>query len=196
MGVKVVGVIGPTDLKKLSFLLGKPLEFLVDRASQVGKILAENRCELLVNAEDGSLLFEVAKAYKEHGGKKLAILIPRRGNPWPLAQTSAHRAIADEIVEVADWFRANHAVVSRPSIVVCMGLSAGTLSELAYIKWDNQFQRGNLQKLVIIRELMREQKLLPEIAINIAPLVEYIDGVQELDQVLKKAECNKEPAPV
>lgn len=192
--MKTVGIIGPTDLGKLSFLLAKPREFLLEKAAQVGKLLAENNCELLVNAEDGSLLFWVAKAYKEHGGKKLIILTPRRGSPWPIAETSAHRAIADEVVEVADWFRANHAVVSRPSLVVCMGLSAGTFSELAYIKWDDQFHRGNLKKLVVIQELIREKELPPELAINIAPLVEYINVVEELDQVLQKAQCNKEPS--
>lgn len=189
-----VGIIGPTDLRKFSFLLGKPLEFLVERAVRVGEILAENGCKLLANSEDGSMVFEVACAYKKHGGTEFILVTPRRPTPWPLAETNASRAVADSIEEFQDWYRANHAVVSRPTIVVCVGLSAGTLSELAYIKWDDQFQRGSLQKLVIIRELMREEELLPELAINIAPLVEYIGVVEELDQVLKKAQCNKEPS--
>ena len=194
--MKTIGIIGPTDLTKLSFLLGKPLDFLLERAALAGEILAKNGCQLLVNAEDGSLLFEVAKAYKEHGGKWLVIFTPRRGSPWPVAETGAHRAIADEVQEVADWFRANHAVVSQPSLVVCMGLSAGTFSELAYIKWDDQFRRGNLQKLVAILELLRGGELPPELAINIAPLVEYITVVEELDQVLKKTQCDKESSSV
>lgn len=194
MGAKDVGVIGPTDLKKLSFLLGKPLDFLLAKADQVGEILSENGCKLLANAEDGSMVFEVARAYKKHGGKEFVMLTPRRGRPWPLAETSASREIADDVMELPDWYQANHAVVSLPTIVVCVGLSAGTLSELAYIKWDDQFQRGKLQKLVIIRELMREEELLPEIAINIASLVEYIDTVEELDQVLGKTQCDKEPS--
>lgn len=188
--MKAVGVIGPTDLGKLCFLLEKPLEFVLERAALVGRILAENNCEVLVNA-DGGMLSEVAKSYKEHGGRKLIVLVPRRAGPWPIDHTDLHTEIADEVVQLADWFRVNYAVVSRPSLVVCVGLSAGAFSELSYIKWDDQFQKGNLKKLVVIRELVRQREIPPELAINIASLVEYLDTVEELDQVLKRIQCKE-----
>lgn len=188
--MKAVGVIGPTDLGKLCFLLEKPLEFVLERAALIGRILAENDCEVLVNA-DGGMLAAVAKSYKDHDGRKLVVLVPRRAGPWPIDHTVPYTEIADEVMQLADWFRTNRAVVSLPTLVVCVGLSAGTFSELSYIKWDDQHQKGNLEKLVVIQELVRGGVIPPELAINIAPMLEYVNVAEELDQILKRIQCRE-----
>jgi hypothetical protein len=78
-----VGIIEPTNLVKLSTLTGKPQEFFIDRAAEIGKALAESRCELWVNS-DGGMLAEVAQAYKRGGGSSLVVLSPANPEPWPI----------------------------------------------------------------------------------------------------------------
>ena len=80
----------------------------------------------------------------------------------------------------------NYNVVAIPDICICVGLSAGTLSELAYIKWDHQLKCGNLKRLIAIKELLRNRKLLPEIEVDIKKVLTYINKVEELKQILKK----------
>jgi len=46
-----VGIIGPTNLQKLSKLIKKPVKFFLGRAEKIGELLAEAECELWVNLE-------------------------------------------------------------------------------------------------------------------------------------------------
>lgn len=175
----IVGVIGPTNLEKLSLLVQKSIPFLLEQAGIVGKIIAQEGHELWVNADTG-MIATVASGYKEHGGSRLGILYPENPDPWPNAHTREHRARADFQLGRADWFRANYHVVSAVDVCVCVGLSAGTLSELAYIKWDKQFNQGKLQKLIAIRELVRTGELPPEIAHEIPQILHYVEQAQDL----------------
>lgn len=178
-----VGVIGPTDLDKLVDLMGGSQEAFLGKAAQIGRILAETECcELWVNP-DGGMLAAVAEAYKDAGGKKLVVLVPK-ARPWPITHIQTHAARADKIVNVADWFHANYQVVSTTDVCICVGLSAGVHTELGYIKWDAQFQCGNLQTLIVIKELVRGGVLPPEIEANIGERIHYINTVDELPDAL------------
>lgn len=187
----IVGVIGPTDLQKFCVLLEKPAEELLERAAQVGKALAESPVvdELWVNP-DGGMIGAVAHAYKDFGGKRLVVLVPRRAIPWPLAHVRPYTRIADEVRRTATWFTANHEVVTMPHVCVCVGLSSGTLSELAYIKWDAQFSQGNLRRLIAIRELLRDGVMPPEIYPNIAHIVQFLERAEELRDALERLGFN------
>lgn len=175
----LVGVIGPTNLEKLSMLMGKPVSFLLEKAEIVGKIIAEGQHELWVNADVG-MIEAVASAYKKYGGLRLGMLYPENPDPWPNAHTQMHHGNADLLLPQPDWFRSNYHVVSSVDVCVCVGLSSGTLSELAYIKWDKQFNTGKLQELVVIRELVRTGELPPEIALEIPDVLRYVEQAENL----------------
>ena len=178
-----VGIIEPTNLVKLSTLTGKPQEFFIDRAAEIGKALAESRCEQWVNS-DGGMLAEVAQAYKRGGGSSLVVLSPANPEPWPIEHTRPYAESADHLRKEPNWFLANYNVVSLPDLCLCVGLSAGTLSELAYVKWNHQFQCGNLRRIIAIRELLRGGQLPPEIEIDIADMVTYVDQSENLLEIL------------
>jgi len=149
-----VGVIGPTDISNLSKQIGKPEIIIFEILKEVGKTLADSDCELWVNSDKGTL-FEVARAYKEFGGKKLVILYPKKGEPWPKAHAEPYTKGADVIRREKNWFWCNYNVVSLPDICVCVGFSPGVFSELAYINWDKRLKCGNLKMLIGIAELLR-----------------------------------------
>lgn len=180
-----VGIIGPTNIPKLSELTNKPIEFFLEKARTIGGILAQSNCELWINGDQG-MLVATGRAYKDSGGKKLTVLYPEKGDPWPKEHALPYVKNADELRKEPDWFRSNYNVTALPDICICVGLSAGTLSELAYIKWNYQFKRGNLKKLVAIKELLRGESLPPEIEVDIKEIVQYLDRSEDLRDYLAK----------
>jgi len=182
-----VGVIGPTNLEKLSAITGKSADFYLERANKIGKILAETDCELWVNSDKG-MIFNTGKSYKENNGKKLVVIYPHKPEPWPQEHAIPYKENADEVKKMSNWFLANYSVVTDTEVCICAGLSAGTLSELAYIKWNCQFKQGNLKKLIAVRELLRERKLPPEIELDVKDVLVYIEKVDDLKEILRNIE--------
>jgi len=180
-----VGLIGPTNIKKLSKLTKKPVVFYIQKAKEIGKILAEVGCELWVNSDKG-MAINIGKAYKQNGGKKLVILYPGKDKPWPNKHTKVYKKYADKLRKEPNWFLANYNVVTLPDICICVGLSAGTLSELAYIKWNYKLKRGNLKKIIAIRELLRERKLPAEVEFDVKKILIYVNKIKGLKKILRK----------
>lgn len=179
-----VGIIGPTNILKLSQLTGKSTEFLLEKAKIIGQILAEKDCELWVNSDKG-MLVAIARSYKDNGGKKCVVLYPSKGEPWPKEHAVLYIKNADELRKEPNWFWSNYNVTALPDLCICVGLSAGTLSELAYIKWNHQFKCGNMKKLIGIKELLRGGALPPEIEVDIEKIVQYTSTAEELGDFLK-----------
>jgi len=180
-----VSIIGPTNIQKLSKLTKKPVRFYIKKAEEIGKILAEVNCELWINSDKG-MAENIAKSYKKNKGKKLVILYPIKGEPWPNKHAGLYKKYADKLKKEPNWFWTNYNVVALPDVSICVGLSAGTLSELAYIKWDYQLKRGNLKKLIAIKELLRDKKLPPEIEVDVKKILTYINKTEELKYFLEK----------
>lgn len=180
-----VGIIGPTNILKLSKLTRKPKKFLLEKAQLIGKILAETNCELWINSDKG-MLVAVGRAYKKFGGKKLVVLYPDKGEPWPKEHAKPYIKYANELRKESNWFWSNYNVVTLPDLCICVGLSAGTLSELAYIKWNYQLECGNLKKLIGIKELLRGGRLPPEIEEEIKGVIQYIEKTEDLKRFLGK----------
>lgn len=180
-----VSIIGPTNIQKLSRLTEKPAGFYILKAKEIGKILAGIECELWVNSDKG-MAASIASSYKKSGGKKLVILYPAKGEPWPNKHARPYIKYADELRREPNWFWTNYNVTALPDVCICVGLSAGTLSELAYIKWNHQLKRGKLKKLIAIKELLRDKKLPPEIEVDVKKILVYLGKTEELKKFLKK----------
>lgn len=182
-----VGIIGPTNMPKLSTLTHKPIDFFRKRAAIIGEILANANCELWVNSDQG-MLVSISRAYGKANGKKCVVLVPEKGEPWPKAHTIPFTRFSNELRKEPNWFWSNYNVTAIPDICVCVGLSAGTLSELAYIKWNCQFECGNLKRLVVIKELIRDGKLPDEIECEVENILVYLNETKDLEGFLKTYE--------
>lgn len=163
--------------------MGKPQDFLLGRARLIGEILAKTNCELWVNSDKG-MLVAVARAYKNSGGKRCVVLYPDKGEPWPKEHATPYLRYADELRKEPNWFWSNYNIVTLPDICICAGLGAGTLSELAYIKWNYQLKCGNLKRLVAIKELLREGTLPAEIEEDTREIIHYLEKVEDLKTFL------------
>lgn len=180
-----IGLIGPTNIKKLSKLTRKPAGFFIKKAKEIGRILAGFNCEVWANGDKG-IVSTVALAYKRNGGRKLTILYPHQPSPWPNKHVRLYKNYADKLKKETNWFWANYNVVTQPDLCICVGLSSGTLSELAYIKWNYQLKCGELKRLIAIKELLRGRSLPPEIEVDIKKILTYINKVEDLKGALVK----------
>ncbi|MDO8633571.1 MAG: hypothetical protein Q8O97_02935 [bacterium] len=209
MPVKKVGVIGPTDLPLLARLIMEntrptPAEIEQEearvrgRAALIGRILAELGLELWVNSETRGVPFEVAKSYKENRGPKLVALVAGGREPWPPAPAGGTESFADEVRVERDWFWANYVEVSRTDAVIAAGLSPGTFSEFGYIAWDLRLAEimdtpSSLKHLVVVKEFLQanrpefpEERVLSLLLEKpVAPILQYIDKVEELREILQ-----------
>lgn len=181
--MKKVGIIGPTNISKLSKVTRKPKDFFLKRAQIIGQIIAENNCELLINSDQG-MLVAIGRAYRNAGGKKCIVLYPNKGEPWPKEHAEPYVKYAHELRKEKNWFWSNYNVTALPDICVYVGHSAGGLSELAYIKWNRQLKCGNLKKLIVIKELVRDGKLPLEIEADIKDIVQYVNKAEDLKNAL------------
>ena len=183
----IVGVIGPTDMSLQAQLVNSSQKVLAERGALVGRILAEAGEEVWMNA-DGGMLEVVAESYKQHGGKKLVMLLPsEESDDWPIQHAEPYAELADELRRPRNWRDANLEVVSEPEVCVCVGLSAGTMSELSYIRWNIELrEKSNLKVLIAVRELLRGRELPPEYESVLAPVLRYVQTVEELRPVLKE----------
>ena len=170
---------------KLQRLTRKSLGFFLERADMIGSAIARFGCELWANSDSG-MINHIARSYQKHGGTKLVMLYPKKGEPWPNAHARTLLKHADILSPQRDWFWTNYAVVTIPDVCICVGLSAGTLSELPYIKWNCQFSRGNMKRLIAIRELIRGERLPLEIEVEVRHVLSYVKKTQGLVEVFKK----------
>lgn len=180
-----VGIIGPTNMGKLIRLTRRSSSFFLEKAEIIGKTIARLGHELWVNS-DGGMINHIARSYKRHEGKRLVMLYPKKGEPWPNTHASVYVGHADKVSEQENWFWANYGVVAIPDVCICVGLSAGTLSELAYIKWNCQFSCGNMKRLIAIQELMRGGRLPLEIEVEVRHVLTYVKKAEGLSGVFKK----------
>ncbi|MDP2735138.1 MAG: hypothetical protein Q8P12_02945 [bacterium] len=182
-----VSIIGPTNLGALGRRLQKPQELLLDWAAFVGRTLAEHGCELLTNAGEG-MLSAVPAAYKEHGGPLWTVVLPERPHRWPNYHVLPYGDKADEVRWEPTWDDANYAMVSVPSLCICMGLSSGTDREISDAVWDVRFPspRVNLQKLVAIPDLLVGGRLHPEHEEDILPKLVYLKGREDLSRIIEE----------
>lgn len=147
-------------------------------------MLAEfSECELWINSDKG-MMMSAAHSYKDNGGRKLVILTPAKGEPWPKKHAELYEKYADELRKEPNWFWTNYNVTALTDFCICTGLSAGTLSELAYIKWNHQLKQGNLKKLIAVRELLRGGCLPPEIEEDIKEILINLGQTGELKGIL------------
>jgi len=79
----------------------------------------------------------------------------------------------------------NYNVISLPDICVCVGLSPGAFSELAYINWDQRLKCGNLKKLIGITDLLSYNKFPHEFEYELGNFIFY-SSANGLADYLKK----------
>jgi len=128
-------LIGPTDKTKI-FRFGKiEGESYEQYKDEVGKVLATNLSTVYLIPDEGIPL-DFAKSYKQFGGREVVGALPRGGCP----SLSSNFKFCDRIEEVdGGWAVLNTCLSLKNDIIISVGISPGTIVEVAYTKYHKKY---------------------------------------------------------
>jgi hypothetical protein len=179
-----ISLIGPTDIERLSKIIGKPIREIELKAKEIGKIIAENKLQLIVLFNYSGMLKLVGDSYKENGGK-LEMLYTENDYDWETNVYMKHLNEADIKTKKKGWHDILLTLIRDPDLVLCAGLSAGVFAELGYMKWNYQEKKGNIKALIGIKEFLRDEEFPPEISWDMERLIS-VSSINELSNTLKR----------
>jgi hypothetical protein len=131
-----IGVIGPTDIDTTSTAAGLDPAVCKQVATEAGELLAGKGFEVVVVPDRGVGLL-AAEAYRGASGRRLVGIIPHGGTGGQQATSCCdeHRHLCHEIVEDLAWTEQHERICQLSDVLLCIGLSCGTMSEIAWTKW-------------------------------------------------------------
>nr|MBC7244042.1 hypothetical protein [Chloroflexota bacterium] len=178
----LVGIIGPTDIQVTSRAAGLDPSVCERVAKAAGAGLAQRGYEVVLVPDRGVALL-AAQAYREAGGRRLIGIIPHGGTSAQEATACCerHRHLCHETVEDLTWTGQHECIAQLADVLVCIGLSCGTIAEIAWTKWVGQ------TSVVIIKPLI--SGIPPEVeAETNLHWVEDLDGVYQFLEKLAAQE--------
>lgn len=177
-----VGIIGPTDIEVTSRAAGLNAAVCRQTALAAGEGLAQRRYTVVLVPDRGVALL-AAQAYRAAGGPYLIGIIPHGGTSAQAATTCCenHRHLCHETVEDLGWNAQHERICQLADVLLCIGLSCGTIAEIAWTKWVGD------TPVIVIRPLV--SGIPPEVeAETDVRWVEDLDSVyQALDDLAKQA---------
>ncbi len=175
-----VSLLGPTNLKKFSGIIGKSDATIEALAQFIGSATAKGGAKLTVVFNYAGMLAQVGEAHKKEGGTLRMLYTEKMAdsNDWETVPYEKHLSGATETQKFPSWHHMLLSLVSDADIVLCVGLSAGVFAELAYMKWNRLENRGRVKKLIGIKELLRDECFPPEIAADFQSIIEIIPAAE------------------
>jgi len=181
-----IAILGPGDyslISRYSKMNEKDVEKLIDGFA---RHLAEKNHELVI-AVDRGIAFEVAKKYKEYGGKKVYGVNPQSHEKYDKKEAiKPYMSVVDEEIKVASWYHLNGEIASFSDVAVSIGLSCGTMADIVFLYFHYKYL-GCKTKLIMYLPSM-SSKLAPEIeeGLNIkGKNFYYVNSLDELKEKLK-----------
>jgi hypothetical protein len=152
-----IGIIGPNTLKNASKKELEERKILLVKAAE---ILSESKKDIVLTPDKNSLLEFFGKKYLELGGKKIWIIAPMKDDAEKYLNLEF-----GEIIDCEMWYRQPSKFSEETDLLICLGYSAGVLSEIGASQYFNQ------KKILVINEFVTS-KLPAEINQSID--IEYL----------------------
>jgi predicted Rossmann-fold nucleotide-binding protein len=132
----VVGLIGPTNLRRISQASRIPERRYRDSALEVGSIIARNRA-ILALVPDRGIAMSGLQGYCAAKGSWTIGLVPSGGPSDSVATPNCleNAAACDEVLSGFTWHHQHAAICELSDLLICVGLSCGTIAEIAWTKW-------------------------------------------------------------
>lgn len=152
-----VAIIGPSNIDTVARAAGIAPELIREAAEAAGRKLAEAGHELVVVPDQGVAVI-AAEAYRGARGRRLLGLIPGSGDSAEGATSRVNRnsRMCDDTHRGLTWHEQHSRIVELTDAMICVGMSCGTMCEIAWTKWTKRIP------IYIIRNLF--SAIPPEIA--------------------------------
>ena len=137
LDMPVIGVLGPSNILRTAGAADIDPARLVSAAETVGARIAQRGWAMIV-VPDRGVAVSAMDGYLAAGGTRLIGLCPASGVCEPAATESigAQRSRCHELRDDLTWYEQHHTIGVMSDAMVTIGLSCGTVSELAWTKWN------------------------------------------------------------
>ncbi|RLE47831.1 hypothetical protein DRJ25_01445 [Candidatus Woesearchaeota archaeon] len=145
-----ISLIGPGDVE---FHFFKLLKLKKDEFNQQIKDLARTLIDAdveLVLLPDRGVSFEIAKSFKESGGKRVFGTVPLNDNDFGINHLNKFidaeidsKKIFDELINTNDWYKQDLSCCLFGDLVLMLGNSLGAFGELVYGFYLYKLFKGN-----------------------------------------------------
>ena len=134
-----IAVIGPSRIERVAAAAGLDAGLIRSAAAEAGEALARAGHELAVVPDRGVAVI-AAEAYRRAGGRRLWGFVPRSGKSAEGATGRVHEnsRLCDETFRDLTWHEQHSRLVEFSDAMVCIGLSCGTICEIAWTKWTKR----------------------------------------------------------
>jgi hypothetical protein len=134
--MKKIGVIGPTDVTLIETKVGLAAGTLEGAAREIGAFLAAQALALICVPARGVGLWVLESYKKAEGQDSLALAPYAAGQPQEFRDRMRRQAAtADRIRDDLTWGEEPTELARACDALVALGLSCGTLIEMAATKW-------------------------------------------------------------
>ncbi|MBN9080631.1 MAG: hypothetical protein BGP04_20380 [Rhizobiales bacterium 62-17] len=174
----VVGLIGPTNLRRISEASGIPERTYRDLAYEAGRTIAECGAMLAV-VPDRGIAVTGMRGYRDAHGPWTIGLVPDGGPSDTVATPNCveNAAACDEILDGFTWHHQHAAICELSNLLLCVGLSCGTMAEIAWTKWVHG------PRVLVLRETI---SLIPKEILAETDVV-FIDDLKALKGAVQAA---------
>lgn len=134
--IKCVGIVGPTNTQLVEEKVGLQTGTLESAAREIGAFLAAQSLGIVCAPMQGVALWAL-EAYKQASGMNSLALWPR-SEGLPEGSTATGRAkpdLADRVENDLSWGDAPFELAKASGCLAAIGLSCGTIVEIAVTKW-------------------------------------------------------------
>lgn len=178
MKVSILGCGEVSNIWKHGKLTEKSAKKLI---SDVGALLAGMKAELVVVPARG-VPYEVAKAYRAAGGKKVTGIVPRDDTRYGIMHMEHFMDAHTKEENAGTWYDLNGEIAAKGDAAVCIGFSSGALLDMLFLKYHYKYL-GSKTKLIVFSNTT--SACLPaEVEKEIKPV--YVTSVEELRKELEK----------
>lgn len=132
----VIGLIGPTNIRRISQASGRPEQLYRDSALRAGELIAKHQA-IMAMVPDRGIAMSGLRGYTSAQGAWTIGLVPEGGPSDSVATPNCveNAAACDEVIDGFTWHHQHAAICQLSDLLVCIGLSCGTLTEIAWTKW-------------------------------------------------------------
>jgi hypothetical protein len=145
-----ISLIGAGDVEgHYVEILGLKKEKVLAEINDISKILADSKHEIVVLPDRG-VPFEIAKKYKECGGKKAYGTVPINDKDFGIGHLKEYteakvngKKVFDSIINTDNWYKQDLTMCLYGDAIFLLGLSTGSLGELAYAYYLYKILKGH-----------------------------------------------------
>ena len=169
-------IAGPTDKTKI-FRFGKiKKEDYPAFIEGIGHCLVEGLSRLDLIPDEGVPL-DIARAYKRLGGEQVVGYVPLGG----CESLRPYFEVCDTVEEFdSGWSGLNTCLSLRSGNIISVGMSPGTMVELAYTKYHGKYMGNNIPLLIDLRAIEGRLPLAVEDEVD----ARYFDSNKQLMELL------------